>query len=354
MKILKLLAIVLVFSLCIVSFAACSNGKNNANSNTTNTSNESASSVIAKFTKGKNGYTTTAAKKITAFEAPADTAIICWGSSSTEGMNMTEGYSYPAQLQANLNGQFKVINAGVSGETSTTVTARANAIDAFLAEDIVFEKGQSSIELERDFLYAANGQDITFKGFSKSLPFNKINIGTQSFMVIYKKSETWDTGTYTIVRDNENTQLTLKKGTKVSFDYSELYKNNYCNVILMGGNDGAIGTPELIAENYGKIGATSDKNIYIIQWNVTDEKRKALKEAFGEQALDPLDYMVNNAMDDYGMIPTELDSYCAKKNIVPVSFHLNNDRWDVHLNELGYKVLADLVYKKGVELGYWK
>lgn len=315
---------------------------------------ESVSSVSAKFTKGENGYTTTAAKKITTFENPDDTVIICWGSSLIEGMKMSEGYSFPAQLQANLNGQFKVINAGVSGETSTTVTARANAIDAFLAEDIVFEKGQSSIELQRDFLYAANGHDIIFKGFSKSLPFKKINIGTQSFKVIYKAGKTWDTGTYTIVRDSENAKLTLKKGTKVSFDYSDKYKNNYCNVILMGGNDGTVGTPEFITENYGKIGATSDKNIYIIQWNVTDEKRQALKDAFGEQALDPLDYMVNNAMDDYGMIPTEIDSYCVKKNIVPSSFHLNNDRFDVHLNELGYKVLADLVYKKGVELGYWK
>lgn len=27
---------------------------------------------------------------------------------------------------------------------------------------------------------------------------------------------------------------------------------------------------------------------------------------------------------------------------------------DVHLNDAGYKILADLVYKKGVSLGYWK
>ncbi len=122
----------------------------------------------------------------------------------------------------------------------------------------------------------------------------------------------------------------------------------------MGANDGYKGSPELLAENYGKIGATSDKNIYIIQWDVTDAKRKALKDAFGDQTLDSRDYMINNALKDYGMEPTKLDEWCINKNMVPASFCLNNDKSDVHLNELGYKILADLVYKKGVELGYWK
>ena len=32
---------------------------------------------------------------------------------------------------------------------------------------------------------------------------------------------------------------------------------------------------------------------------------------------------------------------------------LNNNVGDCHLNEKGYKALGDLVYQKGVELGYW-
>lgn len=31
-----------------------------------------------------------------------------------------------------------------------------------------------------------------------------------------------------------------------------------------------------------------------------------------------------------------------------------NRHKEAHLNSLGYKIMADLVYKKGVELGYWK
>ena len=67
------------------------------------------------------------------------------------------------------------------------------------------------------------------------------------------------------MRKNTDTKQILKKGTATKFDYSEQYKNVYCNVILMGANDKGVTTEELI-ERYRTLGNSSDKSIYIIPY----------------------------------------------------------------------------------------
>ena len=344
MKIKKFFAIVINLVLMCLIGVACKADKINEHGETasgnTSTVDENEESKIMP------------AKSFSSFENDND-VIICWGDSLTEGMSMKTGYNYPHQLQGNLNGQYKVLNAGVPGETSNAISSRANVIDVVLTNDVVFEEGMNSVDMDREFLSTAQGEVITYKGFGQHLRLNKILIGGELFDIYFKKGDTWDNGTYRLVRKNTDTKQILKKGTATKFDYSEQYKNVYCNVILMGANDKGVTTEELI-ERYRTLGNSSDKSIYIIPYFTESNVAEMFKEAFGDKAIDIRDYFVNNAHKDYDLEVTKLDQWAIKTGVVPSTFRLKNSKTDVHLNEIGYKVMADQVYKKGVELGYWK
>ena len=337
MIIKRIFALTLSLTLMIGAFSACGDKKN--------TGGTSSSA-------GKEKFKLTCAKPFVKFDNETD-VVICWGDSLTQSMSMAQGYKYPQHLQSDLNGQYKVINAGVPGENSNTISARANVIEVVLTKDIVFEKGKSSIELNREFLSTADGETLVFKGFGNQLAFDKIIIDGQSFTITFKNGEHWDEGIYTIVREKTDKKLTLKKGTAVKFDYSSQFAKNYCNVILMGANDSGVSVDELI-KRYKKLGESSDKNIYIIPYYTETNVADKFKAALGKNALDLRDYYVNHAHKDYDLEMTDLDKWCIKKGKVPGTFCLNNNQDDCHLSSIGYKVMADQVYKKGVELGYWK
>ncbi len=342
MKIAKVISFIMVLALTVTLCAACGNDSDKPENSTDSSSSESA----------KEKFELTHAKPFVSFENEGK-AVVCWGDSLTEGMSMASGYTYPQQLQGDLNGQYKVINAGVSGENSNTISARANIIQAVLTNDIVFDKGKSSVELDREFLSTVGGEKLVFKGFGNSLPFDKIVIDGQTFMITFKNGEHWDEGIYTVVREKTDTKLTLKKGTEIKLDYTGKYDSVYCNVILMGANDSGVSTEELI-NRYRKLGSSSDKNIYIIPYYTEQDVAAEFKAAFGDNALNMRDYFVNHAHKDYDLEVTKLDKWCIKKGKVPATFCLDNNKDDCHLSSIGYKVMADQVYKTGVKLGYWK
>ncbi len=115
MGIKRIIAGIIVVAMICLIFTSCSGTTQDVNSGPSNTSSENISPVGAKFTKGENGCVAAPANKITTFENQ-DTVVMCWGASLTAGMAVGEDYDYPVQLQANLAGQFKVMNAGVAGK----------------------------------------------------------------------------------------------------------------------------------------------------------------------------------------------------------------------------------------------
>ena len=272
-------------------------------------------------------------------------------------MAMVDPYRYPAQLQGDIGSQFKVINAGVSGETSNEISSRANLVDIELTNSITFPKGVNSVELTREFASIKGGEVLQYKGFGRDLAMTDLIIGGKNYKMSFKNGEHWDQGIYTLTRTDASQTLTLPKGTTVKYDYSDKFESIYCNVILMGANDKKVPIPELI-ERYRRLGSSSKKNIYIIPYYYQEDKdgsvTKQFKDAFGDQALDLRSYFVNHAHEDYDLEKTDLDKICIRKKEVPVTFCYRNQRGDCHLSSIGYKVMADQVYKLGVKLGYWK
>ena len=377
MSIKRIFALVLSLTLMISAFSACGDKNNTgssvssdsssstiaSSSDSSGSSSVSSSASVSSTTSSSSSssssskkFVLTGAKKITKFNNSKD-VIICWGDSLTESMAMEDPYRYPAQLQGDIGSQFKVINAGVSGETSNEISSRANLVDIELTNSITFPKGVNSVELTREFASVKGGEVLQYKGFGRDLAMTDLIIGGKNYKMSFKNGEHWDQGIYTLTRTDASQTLILPKGTTVKYDYSDKFESIYCNVILMGANDKKVPIPELI-ERYRRLGSSSKKNIYIIPYYYQEDKdgsvTKQFKDAFGDQALDLRDYFVNHAHEDYDLEKTDLDKICIRKKEVPVTFCYRNQRGDCHLSSIGYKVMADQVYKLGVKLGYWK
>ncbi len=281
--------------------------------------------------------------------------VICFGDSITEGMGMAYENNYPSILRRKLEGQIKVINAGVSGETSNSIMSRANAVDFTVANDITFSAGQSEVVLNRKLFSTMDGGEICYRYtvFGKDLPIKNLVIDGVPYKMRLEpvKDGTEDDHRYIISRTNTDSELTLKKGVKIRYDYSEFYDKRYCTVLLMGANDSNVGVDELIAR-YKKIAALSEKFIAIIPHYSTDHTEK-FTEAFGNATVSVREYCKEKVWEEYNLEMDETDKQYISEGILSPKFVYQGKKGDCHLSQLGYEVLADLVYRKGKELKYW-
>jgi acyl-CoA thioesterase-1 len=71
-------------------------------------------------------------------------AIVCMGDSLTEGLGVAEEEAYPARLQRRLQADglpWKVVNAGISGETSAGALSRVRWVMSLQPDVIILETG---------------------------------------------------------------------------------------------------------------------------------------------------------------------------------------------------------------------
>ncbi len=303
-------------------------------------------------------------------------AVICWGDSITQS---TVGKSYPSQLMADLGGQYKVYNAGVAGETSFAIMSRANLINVdgeycagVLREDVTFAAGQTQsadiatgdiktdMPRGRTVFLTGDGKDIRFVGLGNGLPTTKIIIDGKSYKFSYATPEgaVWGKYEYYITRDDAAEPLTLKAGTKVYFDYDGIDTSADVGVVLFGANDGVNIDPDVIIEKYKQFELKAKKGcMYIIPYFFTTDSAGVYETKLGRNAINVAEYFSQHAFDDYGVFPDYRDLKSIENHKFPQKFMAGDDAsynvQDCHMNAMGYKILADLVYARGAELGYW-
>ena len=81
-----------------------------------------------------------AASKTAALKQLTRKTIVAMGDSLTAGLGVNESEAYPAQLQRKLTGDgydFNIVNAGVSGETSSGALSRIEWVISTLKPDII-------------------------------------------------------------------------------------------------------------------------------------------------------------------------------------------------------------------------
>jgi len=82
------------------------------------------------------------------------------------------------------------------------------------------------------------------------------------------------------------------------------------------------------------------------------EENLELAKRFGSHFLELRRYILDYGLQDAGITPTAQDQTDIANGEIPTSLRKTNDI--VHFNDAGYTVIGNLLYKKGIDLGYWE
>ena len=274
-------------------------------------------------------------------EAPRVRRVLCWGDSVTEGMAMPRGKDYPARLGALLGPGYEVLNSGDGGENSVTIPARQGAVPLATAATITFPAGELAVQIgdaaDNGFRTPEDDKIKLTAALGRQIPVNPIKIGDEDFTLSFRDFR-WNTPTnpisYTLWLERGEgdtaSARTIPAGTPVTFASVAAAPDSYCEIFFMGANGGwGNDIEKLIAQIRAMVARRGEDRPYLVvvpYWQgFPQEKKDAFKAAFGRHAVE---------------FPVEA-SLCYR------------NRMDVHLNEHGYALLAELLHKRGIELGYW-
>ena len=288
--------------------------------------------------------------------------VICWGDSITIGMGMSRDSTYPAVLGSLLSDDFKVINAGSSGETAATIAARQGAVKVYTSKELVFPKGVSTIEIGTDNDHSMCLSDGTMLNINRDgesftvceLPCNHLWIKD------IKYNFSVSNGVFKLSRYDDGTEVVIPKGTEIVFSSAiEQAKGSYCEIFYIGTNGRVLGTPtekdiqHLIQQNKDMIKRHGNDCYLVIVPYWDHYYSDAFVEAFGDKAVDFRKEVIKEDANYEGLVPSNLDLEVIRNGDVPVMFRYENNPQDGHLNKYGYSFLARILYERGKKLGYW-
>lgn len=296
--------------------------------------------------------------------------VCCWGDSLTYGSGVSNSqYTYPykliALLRNNGNTQFPqnygVLNNGNAGGGVEEIATYQGGIVLNVKPVTIPASGSVNIQLEPFLNTDVQIMKKAGNYITSQNRFDYENIGEKMnhcFIAGVKGD---------LLRDSEGNFVftRLQSGAAVTFDRpvplitygaSELNKPGDIAVIWAGTNnrtmnaDEMIGIIRMITDNL-----TSDKYIIIgltakNYHSDIEEKNRKLGIAFGKHFLDIRSYILNYGLQDESLSPTEEDTTAISQGKMPPS--LLHDA--THFNDYGYDVIANQVYIKGKQLGYWE
>lgn len=325
--------------------------------------------------------------------------IACYGDSVTEGMGMTDigkavnnGDTYPSQLLTMLlkDGiNASVFNYGHSGERSTETCARVGGrICGYLSEDVTIPSNNAGTSLGVAVVssYKVSGSKLNSTGknadgTTAQLLFTKLGHDTRPLMIgdtlcnIYQAEQ--DGGMLqTINLVNPTGSAFTLPALSVLTTGNSVRKSDIA-VVYMGVNDGTnitlnewIDRCKSIIERNPKtiiLGATNHNWTY---WQgmtgSTDAEKRAEYLAaclsnFGSYYLDLYDIMTTDKCIDIALAANKLtdrtaeqiaaDNTAISNRQTPPSITLEGTAGEVHLNSVGYYVLAKVVLDKINQLG---
>ena len=151
--------------------------------------------------------------------------------------------------------------------------------------------------------------------------------------------------------DHRNDILILEMGSNGGWenDYDELIKqyqniidnSYYADYIIVGDTDNPGESADTYQDVYDNNGNYA--GLHATLWE------QALYDAFGEHFLNTRLYLMENALSDCGLTPTENDIIDIQTGNLPEQIRADF----THFNSYGYYSKAKAIYLKGIELGYW-
>lgn len=298
--------------------------------------------------------------------------IVAWGDSMTAGAT-SNGFPYTLYLQQMLISAGKpnlVVNLGVGGETSVTISARANAhpFIALVIGGVIPASGQVGIKLlpingviPKPLMQGSTSYSCTFAGI-------KCTFGRTQVDGIYN---------YWLQRQTPGVAITVNRPEPIYLDIGEMSRgdipiiwigtNNGSNMWVDGVSDNAKNNERAIQDAKAMIEHLTalDKRFLVISkpsgTNSSDIDDARWFAEFGQRFIPIRQYMTTPiysadgvtivscyGLEDAGITATSQDLTQIAQGQIPQS--LRND--SVHWTAAGYEVLAKVVYRKLNQLGW--
>lgn len=312
-----------------------------------------------------------------------DRSIACWGDSMMEGAGCNEAYIYTDNGIQNISyytapsaleyfTSMTTYNFGVGGENSYDISLRAGGIPIYTDRDIYITDHSSACVN----LIDENGEYIDMEDFSGYGHESNDYPDTVYINDVLCNIERADNGLYlsisTDVPYNTVTEMYIDAWTKVTPKAAYDHRNDIL-ILEMGSNSGWNGDYEELINQYKNIIENSYYTDYIIvgdtdnpgesaDWNqeIYDTNgdyaglhatlwEQALEQAFGNHFLNTRLYLMENALSDCGLTPTEDDIIDMETGNLPEQIRADY----THFNSYGYYSKGKAIYLKGIELGYW-
>ena len=310
-------------------------------------------------------------------------SITCWGDSMMQGAGCNEAYIYsdngiedisyfttPSALQYFTS--INTYNFGVGGESSYQISLRAGGIPIYTDRDIyITDHSLAYVKFVDENEETITMDDYSGYGYEDNTYPDTVYINDVLCCV-----ERADEGLYISIcsdadcdsvtemyinawtrvipkaaYDHRNDILILEIGSNGGWenDYDELIKqyqniidnSYYADYIIVGDTDNPGESADIYQDVYDNNGNYA--GLHATLWE------QSLYDAFGEHFLNTRLYLMENALSDCGLTPTENDIIDIQTGNLPEQIRADF----THFNSYGYYSKAKAIYLKGIELGYW-
>lgn len=287
--------------------------------------------------------------------------VNCWGDSLTRGVGVGDSYSkaFPYVLYGLLDGR-EVINCGVGGENTINIASRQGGLPN-IVKPFTIPENASKVEVKLTNIYGGS-TGILLQGGSALDPTTDQYVMTAQINPCSIKGVegtlTYENGKYYFSRsENGETVIVSRPTTLITYAMKSMRDN--INIIWIGTNGGFTTSAELIEGIEAMIDYMRPINkkyivigIHHLVSTVTEtfetiEKNMAMH--FGRRYINQRKYMIEYGLSDAGITPTVEDTTAISQGKIPPSLLYDN----VHYNDKGYNIIANLIAERGKELGYW-
>lgn len=287
--------------------------------------------------------------------------VSCWGDSLTRGVGVGSSYSkaFPYVLYGLLDGR-KVINCGVGGENTINIASRQGGLPN-IVKPFTIPADTNKVEIELTNIYG-DSAGILLQGGSALDPITGKYVMTAQINPCsingVEGTLTYENGKYYFSRSENGESVIISRPTPL-ITYAMKSMRDNINIIWIGTNGGFTTSTELIECIEAMIDYMSPINkkyivigIHHLVSTVTEtfetiEKNMAMH--FGRNYINERKYMIEYGLSDAGITPTDEDTTAISQGKIPPSLLYDN----VHYNDKGYNIIANLVSERGKELGYW-
>lgn len=287
--------------------------------------------------------------------------VNCWGDSLTRGVGVGSSYSkaFPYVLYGLLDGR-EVINCGVGGENTINIASRQGGLPN-IVKPFTIPSNASKVEVKLTNIYGGS-TGILLQGGSALDPTTGKYVMTAQINPCsingVEGTLTYENGKYYFSRSENGESVIVSRPTPL-ITYAMKSMRDNINIIWIGTNGGFTTSAELIECVEAMIDYMSPINKKYIVIGIhhlvstvaemfeTIEKNMAMH--FGRRYINQREYMIEYGLSDAGITPTNEDTAAISQGKIPPSLLYD----DVHYNDKGYNIIANLVVERGKELGYW-